>query len=139
MARRRTQRSRSRRSFLPRSVLIACGAFFGIFLMLGVSWQAHRCAELRRDCSRLERTLRFEEDQQRRLRGQWHDATSRERIVLRAFEELGLAEHRVEQKELVAFAEPVELGTGGAFLRSVRDGLDRYGTIGSAAAGEERP
>jgi len=129
--RRRTGRGRNARYAL------GLAAALGILFVMAL--QAHQLDQLQRERTRLSQELSYEEDAYQRLVADWYGATRRDRIVPRAKAELGLEEPSGDEKEVVALRVEPEPVPPSGLLEQLRRGLDRYGEIRSAVAGEDAP
>lgn len=123
------------RSLLAPSLLLAC-----ITTLLALSVQTQICSDLRSQRSALQRQRQFETDRHLQLLARWQAATTRERIVPRAIAELGMVDHPTESKEIVALRRAGgEEPTPASFAQRVRESLDRYGNVSTAAAEDGEP
>jgi len=137
---RRTSASRPRRhSHRGRNLRYGLGLLGLIGFLFGMALQAHELDQLQSERTRLAQQSAHEEDEYRRLIVKWYRATRRDRILPRAFAELSLAEPGPEDKEVVALRVAPEPGSPQGLLHQLRRGLDRYGEIRSAVAGEDAP
>jgi hypothetical protein len=134
--RRRPLRKRLRAAAVGAPVLVVFG--FGLLFLIG--WQTHRCEALRRQSMQLRRESEFRAAQVQRLQARWHTATSRTTIVARAERELGLKPAPVSADDVLVLQTPDRSAARSELLARVRRGLDRYGRVSEALAGEvEQP
>jgi hypothetical protein len=132
-----------RRSLRKRLRSLATGApalvVVGFALLFLIGWQTHRCEALRHQSMLLRRDAEYRAAQLQRLQARWHSATARPTIVARAERELGLVPVSVATEDVLVLG-PERSESQSELLARVRRGLDRYGRVTDALAGEvEQP
>jgi len=121
----------------PTTGILTLGLLVGLGSLFAMAWNTHLIHEYEADLARLTAQRAFEQDELRRCQVTWHRETRRDRIVPRAQTELGLHEVEPSAREVVMLRS-TEGGEGGpAWLRHIARGLDRYGEVDGAFAGEE--
>jgi hypothetical protein len=128
-----------RRTARTRNARYALGLVAALGILFVMALQAHQLDQLQRKRTRLSQELTYEADAYQRLVAQWYHATRRERVMPRAKAELGLEEPQGDEKEVVALRMEPEPDPPNGMLEQLRRGLDRYGEIRSAVAGEDAP
>lgn len=110
-----------------------------LVLLLASAWLSQRHQTLQRELTGLRRELSWHEDELRRERSEWFEATTRSVVVRRARNELGLVEPDPADKQvLVVEAMPGDgpADEGAARVLALARRLQRYGDIPAAVAGE---
>jgi flagellar basal body-associated protein FliL len=131
------RRQRTRRAVLP-AVLLAAG----IAVLFAMSWGANEVEQAQRRQTRLLQQRSYQADELRRLRTEWLEQTSRERIVTRARLELGMVDVAAQPKEVIALhvaPAPVAPPRSQQVLDRIVETLRSYGRIKEAVAGEIAP
>jgi len=129
------RRPRGRRG-RPSTPLLGLGLLVGLGSLWLMAWNTHRIQVLEAEEVRLSAERAFQQDELRRKQVRWYRLTQRDRIVPRAVAELGLVEPEPGDRQVVALRWDESGREGPAWLRHLARGLDRYGDVDGAFAGE---